>query len=785
MKSVIRPSLVTFFVFFFCQFGFAQNQVSNKVSEYLDNYNQAVYPYKVYLNTDKLLYSSGERIWLSVIILDRKSNKPVATNHEIILNLFDKNGMKMLESNQTLKSGTGDLDIHIPNINSDGIFMLTAMLKDYPKVRYMKELQINKNAIPSFLVDLKIEDKYYKAGDKLDIHISATDYFNSPLKNSKFEAFLNSGETTLFLEEDKLNKDGKAILSFTLPEPLPDKPLKFVIEINDNIHSELVSLNIPIQSDQVEVFFFPDGGQLVHGLSNIMSVQAVDALGEPFEFKADIVNEENQILSNVTSDENGFATIPLLPDYNKRFKLIITEPYIVNMEFPFPDVKPAGINFSVLQMEDDSIRIRIKSSIPNDQKITMLNVHNGSAYQLEEFDNAKVINYKIPKNKLKKGINQITLFDETGYPLGENEVFISPERVKSVSLSSEKENYAKREKADIYLTAKEPITYIFTAADQFRLPYYIPDQNIVSYVTLYSELSDYGFLHEQNYKNFESSEQEINSMLKITNSVNNWDEIYALNNLSIDFNSHQNISLPVEKVQYLASRKENNYRVFSNYFYDIYYLASNPLLIEKQKKYEKKESREPAYKKQLENGTPIKDVIFNMKPYNLMDGKIVFNGSQNSLMAQGGALIVIDGVKAGEQASVLNQLNPFDVDEINISTNAVDILNYTGLNSVGVIDIKTKRGEKPTEEEEEILSSEFEYVDHAKDAKYWKHRDDLRTTLYWHPFQKIGEGEHVINYFQSDVRGNFTDTIEGIDDEGVPFHEVIKYNTYSYSPENQ
>ena len=98
---------------------------------------------------------------------------------------------------------------------------------------------------------------------------------------------------------------------------------------------------------------------------------------------------------------------------------------------------------------------------------------------------------------------------------------------------------------------------------------------------------------------------------------------------------------------------------------------------------------EPMYKKQLANGMSVLEVIKTIKPFTMSGGKILFQGV-NSFINQQGALIIIDGQQAGDNAAVLSSIAPTEVESINISTNPSDIQKHTGLNVVGIIEITIK-----------------------------------------------------------------------------------------------
>ena len=147
-----------------------------------------------------------------------------------------------------------------------------------------------------------------------------------------------------------------------------------------------------------------------------------------------------------------------------------------------------------------------------------------------------------------------------------------------------------------------------------------------------------------------------------------------------------------------------------------------------------------------------------IKPYQIVDGdKIVFPGGSNSLMAQDGAVIVLDGQKMGTSASVLNTISPYDIESINISTSPVEISRYTGLNSVGLIEIRTRRGESP-----EKLK-----ITQNKGSGQEFRGDKQETTLYWSPALSLNnEGEVRIQVPATEIKGDFQVEVKAIDKKG-------------------
>ncbi|HMT67423.1 MAG TPA: hypothetical protein PKE28_07470, partial [Bacteroidales bacterium] len=65
----------------------------------------------------------------------------------------------------------------------------------------------------------------------------------------------------------------------------------------------------------------------------------------------------------------------------------------------------------------------------------------------------------------------------------------------------------------------------------------------------------------------------------------------------------------------------------------------------------------------------IFSMIRQIKPFRLTDGRIIFlNVAPDTPGRQDGALIVVDGIMLGQDARVIENMSPSDVDRINIST---------------------------------------------------------------------------------------------------------------------
>ena len=183
----------------------------------------------------------------------------------------------------------------------------------------------------------------------------------------------------------------------------------------------------------------------------------------------------------------------------------------------------------------------------------------------------------------------------------------------------------------------------------------------------------------------------------------------------------------------------------------------------------------------LQSGTSILDVIRMIKPFDLLNGnEIVFYGGNNSINNQQGALIVIDGQKMGTSIAALNNVNPFEVISVNVSTNPNDIQKYTGLNTVGLIEIRTRGNigtssnciDEKQEKDTSELSASFIQSDFTD--KVWKYQ----TTLYWEPNASVNENGMIeLKLKLSEIKSEFMVVVDVTTDNGITHQQTTTFST--------
>ena len=166
--------------------------------------------------------------------------------------------------------------------------------------------------------------------------------------------------------------------------------------------------------------------------------------------------------------------------------------------------------------------------------------------------------------------------------------------------------------------------------------------------------------------------------------------------------------------------------------------------------------REPAKKEEgYTSDRSIYDILMQIKPYRLENNMIVF-GMQSiySINNPVGAIIVVDGIKMGKDASILGTIPVPDIANISVSTNIMDIQRYSALNTVGVIEITMKK------------SKEFLNIQDPPSTT---------NTLFWGPdLITDGSGKIFLSFSCNEIKEVLI-TVNGISAEGVPGSSSVNF----------
>jgi hypothetical protein len=771
------------FLFFVCfativASHFFNNAYAQDIREVLnqrfEKYQSSAPQERVFIINDRDIYAPGEYIWLSAAIYDVLATKMATQSNKVKVRLLNSELNEILYKEIPVNDGFGDGFVILPNKLSDGLYYLTGNTDKSGRESYYRQKIIIRNKIvPPFVIEASFPDRRFLPGEEIAFNILFKDHYNEPLKNIPYQLNLYDGKQMIQSISGKQKKDGETVM-VKVPENLKSGMMSYKIVV-DNKGKKVENMGvIPLLTNKIFVDFYPENGSLTDELPTRVNCFVYDACSVPIQVEADIVSE-NGVVSAISMDANGFASFDLTPEFGKKYYLQIKKPVLVETGYTLPNVLKEGFTLSIVKKEGNTIHCRIRNGHMGERLVFLVGISENEIFSFTELKFAGETTATIDISNAHGATGYFILVNSEANIEAEHIAILKPTDTTPLSLRVSEGIARPRSKVEIDVSAPvEPGRLVFTAvnsawkADQLRnqpisllsLPFDIFHTPIMQHILEQGDVDIEKYLA--------TYEPRLFGWDKILNTDGTFQrhdlpEKFIMNRIVYDEISAQGLVTRSAGMIYI-----------SNVLSSSGFAAANPKYIYELHKIQTKSI--PSYKTMLENGTPIMEVVKIIKPYNMYGNKIVFQGGANSLMAQDGALIIIDGINRGSDAAILSSLNPHDIENINISTNPSDIQRYSGLNSVGIIEIETKRGEELIEQVQEVISDnqQFESPDYEmkKDSK----SIDWRSTLYWKIEKKEGDGRTIgFRYFNTDLITNVVGDVLFIPFSGPPKSAKFKY----------
>ena len=303
-------------------------------------------------------------------------------------------------------------------------------------------------------------------------------------------------------------------------------------------------------AEKILVTFFPEGGNLVQGLSSKVAFKAVNELGENLEISGNVCDSKGLEVATFHTTHQGAGYFMVLPDGSK---------YSVKVQYKGQDqtfdlskALPKGYVMSINNLPEDSIQVQIEKSQDLSTQPLGLTVScrgKGFLFQAIKMPPKEPFRLKIPKVNLPSGVNQITLYNSDGEIISERLVFIKhPDELKFSILSAPiNKGYQPFEPIDLQFQLNDasgsPVETNFSLAVRDESTEDItPDAGTIrTNLLLSSDLK--GFVENPSYY-FESDDNMHNQKLDLLLMTQGWRRYSWKKSTGVDWIS---LKHPVEK----------------------------------------------------------------------------------------------------------------------------------------------------------------------------------------------------------------------------------------------
>tara|TARA_R110002049_G_scaffold21057_4_gene77532 strand:+ start:1295 stop:4021 length:2727 start_codon:yes stop_codon:yes gene_type:complete len=511
LKHIILHIILLFFIriALYAQVSSDNSQIAHSHESYAE---------KVYLQLDKTVYTSNETIWFKAIVTNASSHIPTDLSGILYVELI--NPYKEIIDKRLLKlnKGISEASFTLQNYKS-GQYLIRAYTKwnlnfgqSFIFNQYIQVYPLQEKADPIKAVTLtKTESETFKLSAQL----------NPLLIDNKFRGKLKI-YLTLDEKEDSLeikkDKTGYYNFDYPLPENTKQATLQFNLG-NFNTFSKTIALH----KDDLDIRFFPEGGELVSGLKSIVGFKAIDYAGKGKEVTGNIVDEDGQIISTFKSNYLGMGKVQFTPEPNTNYYGTIKSEQGEILKYPLPKVSPLGMVLHVT--EDDkyvNVLVSTKDSFEG-ESISIRARHRGITdyYSIIKAKENTVFK-QFEKALLPEGIIEFTIFNGNQVPVCERLFFNrNKEQQLNILAKPNRSVFGQRDQIKLDINIKDfnekPVNAnasVLVVNKEQLGDLQTTRQNILSYFLLTSEIK--GEIEDSGYYFKDESNPEDLDVLMLT-----------------------------------------------------------------------------------------------------------------------------------------------------------------------------------------------------------------------------------------------------------------------------
>jgi hypothetical protein len=189
---------------------------------------------------------------------------------------------------------------------------------------------------------------------------------------------------------------------------------------------------IPVPAkQQTTVNFFPEGGELINGVSSILAFEALDQHGKPAWVQGVLKNSSNTIIDSFNTTFNGMGTLRFKPQTGEHYHADWTDAGGEMHSTGIPDAKANGLVLHVDPYNNDQFHYKLEKSADASNLTNILVI--GTINQKVVYRNSlKLENNSAEANitatNFPCGVLQLTAFDRDLSPLAERVIFINNQK---------------------------------------------------------------------------------------------------------------------------------------------------------------------------------------------------------------------------------------------------------------------------------------------------------------------------------------------------------------------
>ena len=210
---------------------------------------------------------------------------------------------------------------------------------------------------------------------------------------------------------------------------------------------------MPTPKDSTICFeLFPEGGNLLHGVSGRLAFKATNGKGLPVSVEGMLMEDEKNI-SALKSFHDGMGSILFTPDGDKKYHVMLSN----GVRYELPTIYRSGISLHLRKQNNSELEFIISQQQgASPQRIYLMGQMRGVVSCVAQGVLKESLKVKIPTLEFPyQGIAEFTLYNEAMQPMAERLVYLHTGKQLQIKTTLSKQRFATREKVTLKINVSD------------------------------------------------------------------------------------------------------------------------------------------------------------------------------------------------------------------------------------------------------------------------------------------------------------------------------------------
>ena len=534
--------------------GYAFNEFSPFEKKLITNFTAQIRELqqeKVYLHTDKSVYTVGDKLWFRAYQVHAAAVFPMVYSHYIYVDLIDRRDSVIQRVKVAERDSCFFGQIEIPKDLQQGDYSLRAFTyymqnggEDYFFKKKIRVINPKDSRVWTDVTYTKNRENNYTATIRL------SDGQGEPYSRTSVTYIAGVKKDQYSVKPARTDKDGKFEVKI-------DTTMKTIeVEFRDGQPFPFKRyIYIPSQLKDFDVQFFPEGGNLLSGNFQQVAFKAIGADGRAVEASGDVY-QDSIVIATVHTQHDGMGKFRLPVNPGKKFYAVMKTEEGVEKRFDLPEVSETGWGLSVSR-KDSILSYRVikgENAILPEELYTVVHCR-GIVVGMNRVNGLQ--RGSVNLNILPEGISHIVLLDSAGNVYSQRLFFVKRNQRPELKITTDKPTYIARELVEMEIDFEEAYkgvldgSFSISVTDDQKVVQDSLEDNILSNLLLTSDLK--GYIDNPAYY-FNDTTPEVEDNLDLVMMTHGWTRFDVSKLAKGKFND---LKYPLEVGQAVSGRVNN------------------------------------------------------------------------------------------------------------------------------------------------------------------------------------------------------------------------------------